>query len=124
MKVLDSCGWIEYFVDGPLADEFAYLVEHPDSVVTPAIVVYEVYKKIQRDGDTESALAAAAAMQRTFIMPLDDTLAMAAADASLYYKLPTADAIVYATAQALDAEVVTSDAHFEGLPGVRFIPKP
>ena len=35
-----------------------------------------------------------------------------------------ADALVYATARHHGAELVTSDADFAGLPGVRLIPKP
>jgi predicted nucleic acid-binding protein len=32
-----------------------------------------------------------------------------------------ADAIIYATAHAAQAELITSDAHFSGLPGVTMI---
>jgi predicted nucleic acid-binding protein len=39
-------------------------------------------------------------------------------------KLATADAIVYATALAHGAELLTCDRHFENLPGVLFVPKP
>jgi predicted nucleic acid-binding protein len=34
-----------------------------------------------------------------------------------------ADAIVLATGQMYEAEVITSDADFEGVPGVTYIPK-
>ena len=37
---------------------------------------------------------------------------------------PTFHAIVLATARLYDAEVVTSDADFDGLDGVTYIPKP
>ena len=39
------------------------------------------------------------------------------------YKLSTADAIIYATAQAHRADLLTCDRHFETLPNVRFVPK-
>ena len=35
-----------------------------------------------------------------------------------------ADAIIYATARAQGADLLTCDRHFEGLPGVRFFAKP
>ena len=38
-------------------------------------------------------------------------------------KLPLADSIIYATAQAHGATLWTQDAHFDGLPGVRYTPK-
>jgi predicted nucleic acid-binding protein len=37
--------------------------------------------------------------------------------------LATADAIIYATALAHDADLLTCDRHFEGLAGVRFFEK-
>lgn len=35
-----------------------------------------------------------------------------------------ADAIILATARLHEAEVVTSDVDFDGVPGVTYIPKP
>ena len=37
--------------------------------------------------------------------------------------LPLADSLIYATAQTHDAILWTQDAHFEGLPGVKYFPK-
>ncbi len=62
-------------------------------------------------------------MQKTRVVPLSDELALVAADLSLEHKLPMADAIVLATARLHNAEVVTSDADFEGLPGVIYVAK-
>ncbi|MEK7267455.1 MAG: PIN domain-containing protein [Nitrospirota bacterium] len=42
-------------------------------------------------------------------------MALLAADLSLKYSLPMADAIVYATAIEEKSKVITSDAHFKGL---------
>jgi len=52
---------------------------------------------------------------------LDVSLAASAAKKYLVANLPMADAIVYATARSHQAGLVTSDAHFSGLPGVRLI---
>jgi len=48
---------------------------------------------------------------------------LAAAEACRVHKLATADAIILATAYTRHATLVTCDAHFEGLPGVRLIEK-
>jgi len=45
-------------------------------------------------------------------------LALAAADVSLELRLAMADSVVYATARAENAELVTSDKDLQGLPGV------
>jgi predicted nucleic acid-binding protein len=46
-----------------------------------------------------------------------------AAELHRQYKLATADAIVYATALVNNADLITCDAHFEGLPEVVLIRK-
>ncbi|MGD9921198.1 MAG: PIN domain-containing protein, partial [Pseudorhodoplanes sp.] len=45
------------------------------------------------------------------------------AELSSKHKLATADAVIYATALAYDAELLTCDRHFENLPGVRLVSK-
>jgi predicted nucleic acid-binding protein len=62
-------------------------------------------------------------MQKGEVVPLSETLALAAADVSLQFRLPMADSIVYTTARARDAELVTSDADLRALPGVTYFPK-
>ncbi len=123
MIVVDSSGWLEYLTDGVLADEYAKHLRQPSAVVTPTIVIYEVYKHARRLRSEEDAVDAVAAMQKTRVAPFTDELALVAADLSLQYKLAMADAIVLATAQAHDADVITSDSDFENVPGVVYIPK-
>jgi predicted nucleic acid-binding protein len=122
--VVDSSGWLEFLTDGPLADVYAGRLRQPAFVLTPAIIMYEVYKHSKRLRGEEGALDAVAAMQKTRIVPLNNELALIAGDLSLEHKLRMADAIILATARLYDAEVVTSDSDFEGVPGVTFIPKP
>ena len=50
MKVLlDSSGWIEFFTGGPLAERYAPYLTSRHQLITPTIVLYEVYKKIKRE---------------------------------------------------------------------------
>jgi predicted nucleic acid-binding protein len=123
MIVVDSSGWLEFLTEGLLADEYASRLRHPATVITPTIIMYEVYKHSKRLRGEEGALDAVAAMQKTRVVPLNDELALIAADMSIEHKLPMADAIVLATARMYEAEVVTSDSDFEGVPGVTYIPK-
>ncbi len=120
MKVVDSSAWIEYFVGGPLASRFAPHLVDVEEVVTPTIVLYEVYKLIRRERGEEEALVAAAAIGRTRLAPLTEVVALTAADLALEHRLAMADAIVYATARLEGVEVVTGDDDFRGLPGVIF----
>jgi len=118
MLLVDSSGWLEFFTDGPLSATYAQHLKHPNDVLTPTIVLYEVYKVIKRQQSEEEALTAIAQMSKTQLVPLNDTIALTAADASLTYQLAMADAIVYATALTHKAKLVTSDADLASLPGV------
>ena len=119
MILVDSSGWIEFFTDGPLADDFApYLVDLAE-VVTPTIVIFEVFRVIRRQRSEEEAIEAVAQMQKTSVVDLDQFLALSAADVSVEHGLGMADAIVYATARVQDIQLVTADSDFEGLSGAR-----
>ena len=61
-------------------------------------------------------MEAVSVMRRATIAPVDDSLALDAADLSLAHGLAMADAIIYATARRHRARIVTSDVDFEGLP--------
>lgn len=119
MKVLlDSSGWIEFFTGGPLAERYAPHLTSRYQLITPTIVLYEVYKKIKRERGEETALLFAGRLNATQVVQLTESIALLAADVSLLHGLAMADAIVYATAQDQGAEVITGDADLKNLPGV------
>ena len=121
--VVDSTGWVEFLGNGPKAEAFARYLENPQFVLLPSIVVYEVYKKILREqGQTlaERFLSHAFGFHEREV-PLDIPLAALAAKTSLEANLPMADAIIYATARSRQAELIITDAHFSGLPGVTLL---
>jgi predicted nucleic acid-binding protein len=80
-----------------------------------AIEIYEVYKVIRRDLSEERAVEAVSALRRAAIAPVDESLALEAADLSLAHGLAMADSIVYATARRHGATLVTADTDFDGL---------
>lgn len=123
MVIVDSSGWIEYFTDGPLASVYARHLQNFSALTTPTIVLYEVYKKIKRERTEEDALTAAGIINRTTVIPLTESIALLAADLSIKYSLPMADAIVYATAVEKQCGLITSDRHFKDLSGVTFVGK-
>jgi predicted nucleic acid-binding protein len=123
LKLVDSSGWIQYLSDGPLADEYARHLSPLDGVITPTVVLHEVYKWVKRERSEEDALTVAAQVGRTRVVPLTSPIALAAGDLSLAHGLAMADALVYATAIHEGAELVSSDADFEDLPGVLYLPR-
>ncbi len=116
--VVDSSGWLEYLTDDVNADRFAPYVAGDFHVIVPMIVIYEVYKKLLMESGKSAADAFASDAMRRTVVPLDDVLAISAAQVSLDHRLPMADAIIYASSMAQNAELVTGDPHFGGLPGV------
>ena len=117
--VLDSSCWLEYFADTDRAALFVPALATPAALVVPVITVYEVVKKLSRDRDDEVASQALSLMHQGHLIELDLALALAATR----YNLPLADSLIYATAQRHGAELWTQDAHFDGLPGVRYFAK-
>ncbi|MGH9681684.1 MAG: type II toxin-antitoxin system VapC family toxin [Candidatus Acidiferrales bacterium] len=119
--LVDSSGWIEFLGDGPRADRFAPYFEQEERLLIPAIVLYEVYKKLlSAQGSTVADRFLSAAMRARFV-PIDERLALAAAQISLDRHLAMADAMIYASALAAAARLVTADTHFQGLPGATVI---
>jgi predicted nucleic acid-binding protein len=114
--LVDSSGWIEFLGDGPLAEKFAPFFEHEDRLIVPAIVLYEVYKKLLSVRGSRAADRFLSAALRARVVPVDERLALLAARISLDRRLAMADAMIYAAALIAGARLVTSDAHFEGLP--------
>lgn len=121
MIVVDSSGWIEFFTDGPKAGDFAPYLKEPGKIVTPVVVLYEVYKKIKRERGEPLARLCAAQIQKTEVIPLSQDLALLAADLSLEYSLAMADALVLATARMHGLQLVTRDADFRKIPGAQVV---
>lgn len=119
--VVDSSGWLEYFTQDINARAFEPYLEGSRPLLVPSIVLYEVKKKILQVGSkTEADRFVSQACQRQ-VIALNEFLALAAAEVSISHRLAMADAIIYATARAFEAELVTSDHAFQGLAGVTLI---
>ena len=48
MNVVDSSGWIEFFVGGPNAGFFETPLGAEDELLVPSVVVLEVYRYVLR----------------------------------------------------------------------------
>ena len=123
MIIVDSCGWLEWFTDGRLADQYREYLADSDNILMPAIILYEVYKILKREVGEEKALLAAGYMKGYPVIPLDDTLALAAADIALQEKLAMADAVIVATSRAHNCRIISSDADLKDQVNVYYIPQ-
>ena len=86
MIIVESCGWLEWFTDGKLADTYQEDLEDledQDNLLVPTIILYEVYKILKREVGEEKALLAAGYMKNSQVIPLNETIALDAADIAL-----------------------------------------
>lgn len=116
--LVDSSGWIEYIGDGPKAMAFASFLEREEPLLVPTIVLYEVHKKLSRTAEKTVLHRFLSHAFRAREVLLDSTLAIAAARVSLEHGLAMADSIIYASAMEHQAQLITMDLDFQGLPGV------
>ena len=123
MNIVDSSGWIEFFVDGPNAGLFEEPIRGLETLLVPSVTMLEVYRYILRHRGRTEALEAVAAMGQGRVVDLDEGLAIEAAELGASLRLPLADSIIYASAVANGATLWTQDADFEGLEGVEYRPK-
>ena len=123
LSVVDTSAWIEWLIGSTPGKTLAKYFPDKSLCIVPTIVKLELSKWLVRELGEERADLVIAYTQKCVIVPLDTTIALLAADLQRKYKLACADAIVYATAQHQGAKLLTCDAHFEGLPEVRFVAK-
>ena len=124
MIVADTCAWIEVLVGGELGRKFMPYLQDSRNLIVPTLVQAELRKWALRERDEDYAnLVIAGTRVAALIEPLTESIALAAADHCVIDGLSIADAIIYATARFHNAELITSDAHFTALPGVRFVEK-
>lgn len=121
MHVVDSSVWLEVATEGALADQCMPHLEDLTHVVTPALVLFEVYRVLRRRDCERCAMAVVGEMEFTTIVPADSRVAIAAADLSLDHDLAAVDAIIYATARLQGCPLVTADTDFRGLRDVILI---
>ncbi len=123
MRVVDTSAWIEFLAGSALGVSLATELPDRSQWVVPTMVQLELAKWLTREVGEDKADRVIAFTETCVVADLDTPIALAAAELCARHRLATADAIVYATALAHQADLLTCDRHFENLPGVRFFPK-
>jgi uncharacterized protein len=123
MRLVDTSALIEWLIYSPTGKSLAEELPEQDDWLAPTIVQLEIAKWMSREVGEDKADQVIAFTDLCHIAPLDTKIALSAADLCSRHKLATADAIVYATALAYEADLLTCDTHFKGLPHVIYFPK-
>ena len=120
MLLIDTSAWIEWLIGSPLGERLGKHFPPADQIIMPTIVQLELAKWLEREQDEDVANRMIAFSSTCVVVPLTTDLALSAAALHKAHKLATADAIIYATASAKNALLLTCDAHFQGLANVMF----
>jgi predicted nucleic acid-binding protein len=123
MRLVDTSAWIEWLIGSRVGATIAAGLPERGQWLVPTIVQHELAKWLTREAGEDKADQVIAFTQTCIVADLDTAIALSAAELCARYKLATADAIVYATALAHSADLLTCDRHFDGLHGVHFVAK-
>ncbi len=123
MRLVDTSAWVEWLIGSSIGETVAEHLPRQSAWLVPTMVQLELAKWLTRERGEDMADQVIAFTQVCSIVPLDTEIALAAADSCRRHGLATADAIIFASARTHDADLLTCDGHFDGLPGVILIPK-
>ena len=123
MRLVDTSAWIEWLIGSPVGARVETALPEQTEWLVPTIVQLELANWLTREVGEDRTDQVIAFSLLCIAAPLDTERALAAAEVCRTLKLATADAIVYATARHFGADLLTCDSHFEGLPGVVYLPK-
>ncbi len=120
MNVVDSSGWIEYFLDTASADNFAAAIEQTDQLIVPALSFFEVHRFLSRTVDAVQRDTCLDIMRRSKVIDLNVERAIAASNIIQKHRLAMADAVMYSIAREFKATFWTQDVDYKDLPGVSY----
>ncbi len=123
LRIVDTSAWIECLIGSPVGAALASQLPDRGDWLVPTMVQLELAKWLTREVGEDKADQVIAFTETCVVVDLDTTIALSAADLCARHRLATADAVIYASALAHDADLLTCDQHFDGLPGVQYVPK-
>ncbi|HEV8361200.1 MAG TPA: type II toxin-antitoxin system VapC family toxin [Candidatus Thermoplasmatota archaeon] len=120
--MIDSWAWIEYFKGSRPGQKARTYIDGEEDAIISAINAAEVYRWVLREYDEPTAEEYRGVLKaRARLMPVDEPLAILAAQARAAHGWGLGDAIVYATARLHDARILTGDPDFRKVQDVIFI---
>ena len=121
--VVDTSAWIEWLIRSATGERVAKVFPRRENQIVPTIVQLELAHWLARETTADAVTRVLADSEKCIVAPLDTRIALKAAALKREHRLATADAIVYATALTHHADLLTCDAHFEGLERVVYLAK-
>jgi uncharacterized protein len=123
MRVVDTSAWLEWLADSAVGRAIGREIPPKENWIVPTIVQYELARCLTREVSEDAADDTIAFSTQCVVIDLTTRLALEATEIARDHGLAMADAIIYATAVDLDADLLTCDAHFAKLPRVVYMAK-
>ena len=120
MLCVDSSGWIEFFLGSNAGRTFKPIIEQTMLLVVPTVSIFEVHRFLSRTTTHAARDNAIELMNRSTVIELTTTRAVAASDVAQERRLAMADAIIYSIAREFNATFWTQDVDYKDLPGVSY----
>nr|MDO8100754.1 PIN domain-containing protein [Candidatus Njordarchaeota archaeon] len=119
-KLLDSSIWLSYFY-AEMSD-VKEMIESDTILYTSSLTIFEVKRKLNRDRQTKKMQKVMDFIkERGMIVDVTEEIAENAADLSAKFEMHAMDALIYACALSVNAQLITGDPHFRGIEGVKLI---
>lgn len=120
-KFLDSSAWLSYFFAHN--KEIKEIMESGSLLLSSVISVFEVKRKLIlnkfREQDVKRIIDFM--KERSIMIDLTKEICEEAVTISIKNKLHTVDSLIYASAFANNAELITGDPDFKGMKNVRIL---
>lgn len=120
--LVDSWAWVEYF-KGSVAEKGKEIIESKEQMLVSTINISEVYLFLLRNNPSEADKLIKFVMDSSFVIPVETKISIKAAKIKHNHKIGLADAIVIATAEENNAEILTGDDDFKNMKNVIYIGK-
>ena len=122
--LLDSWCWIEYFNGTQLGKQVIPYLDDGKRVFISVISLAEVYKfALLHRSEKDSDKMVAQMLSSSFLIPVDATVALNAAQFNAKQKLGLGDSIIYESAKAHKLKLVTGDPGFKNMNDVEYLGK-
>jgi len=122
-NVVDSSGWIEFFLAGTNGPMFKPVIEQRNRLLVPTISLFEVHRVLSRSLPADLVNRCLDVMRLGRVLDITAARAVAGADVAMRHKLAMGDALMYSLALEHGATFWTQDVDYQGLPSVRFFAK-
>ena len=116
MRILpDSYALIEFFKGSKKGEQVRKHLRKGEVILSP-ICIYEILYNIGKYHSKKMAEEFHRSLRTHYeIVPVDEDIAVLAAEIRRKYKMPMADCLIYATAKAHKARLISGCSHFKGL---------